>query len=57
MACALEEVLYADALLLGDAGGETESLDAAAHADAEISFIRRLISVISNCVETTHSSF
>ena len=37
LASALEEVLDADALLLGDAGRETESLDAAAHADAEIS--------------------
>ena len=55
LASALEEVLDADALLLGDAGGEAESLDAAAHADAEISFIRRF-SVTSNCVEATHPS-
>ena len=38
LASALEEVLDADALLLGDAGGQAESLDAAAHADAEKPF-------------------
>ena len=38
LAGALEEVLDADALLLGDAGGQAESLDAAAHADAENHF-------------------
>ena len=39
LAGTLEEGLDAYALLLGDAGGETESLDAAAHADAETRFI------------------
>ena len=38
LASALEEVLDADALLLGDAGGQAESLDAAAHTDAENHF-------------------
>ena len=41
LAGALEEGLDAYALLLGDAGGEAESLDAAAHADAETTSLMR----------------
>ena len=42
LASALEEVLNADALLLGDAGGQAESLDAAADADAGNIRIRQI---------------